>query len=67
MLNFKKLALIANEIWSKRSAETASEPKTMPPTVFQKRSGGKKSTVICNIIGMKQHRNFQVPPTISKV
>ena len=42
MLNFKKLALIATEIWSEISAEipeTVTEPKTIPPTIFLKWSG----------------------------
>ena len=42
MLIFKKLALIAIEIQSKTSGETATEPKTIPPAVFQKWAGGNK-------------------------
>ena len=44
MPSFKKIALIATEISSKTSAETAetaTDPKTIPPAVFQKRVGGK--------------------------
>ena len=51
MPNFKKLALIATEIKGKTSAETAgmaemadtaTEPKTIPPVVFQKWVGRNK-------------------------
>ena len=35
MPSFKKLALIATEIEGKTSAETATEPKTIPPAVFK--------------------------------
>ena len=38
MPSFKKLALIATEIYGKTSAEmaeTATEPKTIPPAVFK--------------------------------
>ena len=38
MPSFKKLALIATEIQGKTSAETAetaTEPKTIPPAVFK--------------------------------
>ena len=44
MPSLKKLALIATEISSKTSAETAdtaTDPKTIPPAVFQKQVGGK--------------------------
>ena len=43
MLSFKKLALIATEIYGETSAETAdtaTDPKTIPHAVFQKRAGG---------------------------
>ena len=45
MPSFKKLALIATEIKGKTSAETAMDPKTIPPAVFQKRAGGNKIKV----------------------
>ena len=40
--NFKKLSLISTEIWGKTWAQTAetedtaTDPKTIPPAVFQK-------------------------------
>ena len=43
MANFKKLGLIATEIYGKTSVETAktaTDPNTIPPAVFQKRAGG---------------------------
>ena len=43
MVNFKKLALTATEIKGKTSAETGetvTDPKTIPPAVFQKWEGG---------------------------
>ena len=51
MSSFKKLALIATEILGKTSAETAetadtaTDPKTIPPAIFQKRAGGKKASM----------------------
>ena len=47
MANFKKLALIAAEILGKTSAETAetaetvTDPKIIPPAIFQKWAGDK--------------------------
>ena len=47
MPSFKKLALIATEIQGKTSAETVetadttTDPKTIPPAFFQKQEGGK--------------------------
>ena len=43
MLNFKKLALIATEIQGKTSLEMATEPKTVPPNIYQKQAGGNVS------------------------
>ena len=42
MLNLKKLALIATEMWSKMLVEMATEPKTITHAIFQKQVGGEK-------------------------
>ena len=53
MPSFKKLALIATEIEGKTSAETAetaTEPKTIPPAVFKNFTS--PSTFLCYNIKM---------------
>ena len=49
MPSFKKLALIATEIYGETSAETADtvmDPKTIPPAIFQKWAEGKNACIL---------------------
>ena len=59
MPSFKKLALIATEIKGKTSAETAetadtaTEPKTIPPAIFKNGWEVKKMSLL--IVGLLDH------------
>ena len=72
MPSFKKLALIATET---ETADTVTDPKTIPPAVFQKRAGGKKLALIATEIYSKMSVEMEemvelatepitIPPTV---